>query len=134
MNEETSVEYEAAQRAYRDATYRLVAVLPKVVAKRAVDMAGTSVREIVALAVEGEGDPSTEIVRILVQDGEIALDIASAIELETAVKPELDWLLLLDRERLARGFVVGVPGGEVQALSTEPETGGDAAGDGGTVA
>lgn len=55
MDEETSAEYEAAQRAYRDATDRLAAVLGKVVAERAADMAGTSVRGIVVLAVEGEG-------------------------------------------------------------------------------
>ncbi|MHB1599906.1 MAG: hypothetical protein ACYCXY_13695 [Acidimicrobiales bacterium] len=122
MADETSVEYEAAQRAYRDATDRLVAVLPKVVAERVAELAGTSVRGIVVLAVEGEGDPSTETVRVLVRDGEAAPDIT--IDLENAVKPELDWLFVLDRERLARGFIVGVPGGEVQLLSTESETGG----------
>ena len=136
MDEDTDIEYEAAQRAFRDATERLVAVLPKVVAERAADMAGTSVRGIVVLAVEGEGDLSAEIVRIRVHDGDAALDIASAIELANAVKPELDWLLVLDRERLARGFTVRVPGGEVEYLApaTETETGGDDTGGVGTVA
>ena len=116
MEEETDVEYEAAQRAFRDASERLVAVLPKVVAGRVVEMAGTSVRGIVVLSVEGEGDPSTEIVRILERDGGATIDIADAIELENAVKPELDWLLALDSGRLAGGFIVSVPGGEVDVL------------------
>ena len=134
MTDETGAEYEAAQRAYRDATDRLVAVLGKFVAEEVAELAGTSVRGIVVLAVEGEGDLSAEIVRIRVHDGEAALDIASAIELANAVKPELDWLLVLDRERLARGFTVRVPGGEVEYLAPATETGGDDTGGVGTVA
>lgn len=52
------------------------------------------------------------------------------------MKPELDWLLRLDRERLTGVFIVRVPGGEVEYLApaTETETGGDDTGGVGMVA